>query len=152
MDTTSLKNLLDESKTITCLDDGLQLVAEAQWIVNNETKLSYTTIVRLVECCREHHWQKDIKPLLTNSQIDSTCRFLKSDFTHPIEVNQMINIVYNVTAIRDHSYCLQFTIFNDIRTLKYTEVELVMVLINVLSNEPVTPPEKVMQKLNKLMK
>jgi acyl-CoA thioesterase FadM len=150
MDTTSLDNLLRESPSVSCLDDGLRLKAESQWIVDNETKLSYTTIIRLVECCREHHWQKDIRPLLQNSQIDSTCRFIKSEFFHPIEVNQVFDIIYTVKAIRNHSYCLQFTISNTCRTVIYAEVELVMVFLNIWDNKPVAPPEKVLKNLENL--
>jgi acyl-CoA thioesterase FadM len=150
MDTTTLQNLLKENSDILCLDDGLRIGVDPSWVVANESKLSYTTIIRLIECCREYHWQKDIEPHLLGLKIDSTCRFIKGDFYVPIKINEMLDIVYQVSEIHKRSYILHFSVRTCDRTITHTEMELVLVFWDPLNNEPVTPPEYLVRTLKSL--
>jgi len=152
MDTTSLETILKENPEILLLDDGMRLRANPAWVVPNETKLSYTTIIRLIECCREYHWKKDIEPQIIDIQLDSTCRFVKCDFFHPINVNEAVDIIYYVNEIRTRSYLLHFLVEDSNRTVTFAEIELILVFWDLQKNEPVIIPENLATVLKSLLR
>jgi len=131
MDITSLANLLRENTNVLRLSDGLRLVSEAAWVVSGETKLSYTTLIRLVECCREHHWEKDIRPQLNdNNNIDATCKDVQARFIQPVKVGQII--------------------LDNKRLIQFAEVELVMVFIDAKDGNVVYPSAHIISRLQQL--
>jgi acyl-CoA thioesterase FadM len=149
MDITSLTNLLSESAHVSCLDDGLRVVIEPAWIVSGESKLSYTTLLRLVECCREHHWQKDIRCRLNGHSIDTTCKTIHSRFIKSIEASQSIDIVYSVEDVRTHSYRMRLLVLDSPRLIQYAEIELVLVFVLPDEGDVVPPPSDVINYLQR---
>jgi acyl-CoA thioesterase FadM len=109
VDVTSLALLLHEEGT-ALLPDGLQVTALSSWIVPGEDRLSYTTLVRLIECCREHHWEQDIFPLAGGQPIDSITKSLAVSFARPIVVGTIVSIGYRVLEAHGKSYTLEFEI------------------------------------------
>ena len=151
MDITSLANLLRENTNVLRLSDGLRLVSEAAWVVSGETKLSYTTLIRLVECFREHHWEKDIRPQLNdNNNIDATCKDVQAQFIQPVKVGQIIDIVYAIREVRDRGYQLRFSVLDNKRLIQFAEVELVMVFIDAKDGNVVYPSAHIISRLQQL--
>jgi acyl-CoA thioesterase FadM len=150
MDITSLAGLLSESAEVLCLVDGLRVVADAHWIVSGEGKLSYTTLLRLVECCREHHWQKDLRCRLEQSDIDTTCKTIKARFVHPVGAGQRIDIVYSVSEVRKRSYRIRFSVLDTRRLIQFAEVELAMVFVDTRGGGVTSPPSQAIEYLRML--
>src|SRR5438067_7182998 len=105
MDPTSLSSLLDETG-VTFTSNGLIVVIQHSWILAGENRLSYTTLLRLIECCREHHWNTDIMPEAKDRSIDSITRSISGSFIRPIIVGDTISITYRVVEIRRRAYIL----------------------------------------------
>ncbi|HKT40506.1 MAG TPA: hypothetical protein VJR48_19190, partial [Ktedonobacterales bacterium] len=75
MQPTTLEGLLAEGG-VRCFAGGLEVEVQRAWIVAGEDRLAYTAIVRLVECCREWHWQSDILPHAGGALLDSITKSL----------------------------------------------------------------------------
>ncbi len=146
MDTTSLSQLRAET-AVTILPDGLVVVAAPSWVIPGEDRLSYTTIIRLVECCREHHWNQDVLSYAGNHNIDSITKSVTCEFTKPIDVGASISIVYRIMDIRTRGYSLQFTISyahsGEIAAL----VDMVCVFFDPSRREVQAPPDSVRKAL-----
>ena len=59
MEPTVLENFI-QNENVELLPDGIRVIVNPAWIVAGEDRLSYTTMIRLVEYCREHHWKTDV--------------------------------------------------------------------------------------------
>lgn len=104
-------------------DDGLLIYVPQSWIVVGEDRLSYSTIIRLVECCREYHWKKDITikyPLL-----DSICGQINANFFKPISAEQFVKIKYSISFVSDKKYMLNF-LLHDSSEILCGYVEMVL--------------------------
>jgi hypothetical protein len=110
MDVTTLSRLTEENPDIDFLDNGFRVVAKPEWIVAGEWQLSYTTLVRLVECCREYHVQKDEPWLRWPLGADTTCSSLSARFHRPIYVGSTVDVTYRVVATDEHGYDLDFEV------------------------------------------
>jgi len=145
MDQTSLKLLLSENGvSITPL--GLLVMVLPDWVVDNETRLSYTSIIRLVECCREYHWEKDILPF-SDHAIDSTVKMINGEFKKPIPVGQIILIKYNIVQVRKKSYSLQFSVEDATNNNLYAIINLVSVFLDPTSGSTYYPSKYLIQIL-----
>lgn len=109
MQPTTLAGLLAEGD-VRQFAGGLEVVVQRAWIVAGEDRLAYTAIVRLVECCREWHWQSDILPHTGGAPLDSITKSFTAAFTHPIALGSALRITYQVAAVRPRSYQLRFTL------------------------------------------
>lgn len=109
MQPTTLSGLLAEGG-VRQFAGGLEVVVQRAWIVAGEDRLAYTAIVRLVECCREWHWQSDILPHAGGAPLDSITKSLTAAFTHPITLGSALRITHQVVAVRPRSYQLRFTL------------------------------------------
>jgi acyl-CoA thioesterase FadM len=105
MDITTLDALRSQSD-IEELPDGIRVIAQRRWVAYGEQRISYTTLVRLVECCREYHWRKDIP----TCGCDSICRSMACDFRRLINVDDHVTITYRVVRVGGKSYSLRFEI------------------------------------------
>jgi acyl-CoA thioesterase FadM len=146
MDTTSLSQLLEEGG-VTLEKDGLTLRVRAQWIVKNEDRLSYTSLVRLVECCREHHWQIDMQSKVSGTQLDSICRTLSGEFIKPIMAGELISIVYKVAGVRSRGYSLKFLVKSIKEQMLCAEFELGLVFYDPAKNKSIAPPKVIIDYL-----
>lgn len=109
MEPTTLRALLD-SGAVELTSNGLRGVAQPAWIVAGEDRLSYTTLVRLIECCREHHWNADIAPLADAGALDSITKSLNATFLHPVLAGSPFTITYEVGEVRTRAYRLRFAV------------------------------------------
>lgn len=111
----TLRALLDNG-SVWPIPRGLGGKARREWIVAGEDRLSYTTMVRLVECCREHHWDVDITPQVAavagsanaGERLDSITKSLRCEFLRPVVLNSVFSITYGIAEMRIHSYRLTF--------------------------------------------
>lgn len=110
MEPTTFSKLF-ETGSSTKIKKGLQVKISSSWIVEGENRLSYTTIIRLIECCREFHWEKDIISHYED-KIDSICKSIRCDFKKPIFSGDVVRIEYSINDVRKKSYTLYFKIIN----------------------------------------
>jgi acyl-CoA thioesterase FadM len=148
MDTTSLNKLVEEEGVI-CTEDGINMVIHPAWIVEGEDRLSYTTLVRLVECCREYHWLNDIVPKCNERQLDSICKSLTAHFRKPIMVGSKIYITYNIIEVRNKGYSIKFVI-RDSNSQLYAEIDFILVFYDPFKRISLAPPHEVYEYLIKL--
>ena len=146
MDTTSLSNLIEEGGVV-CNPEGLTVAIKPSWIVDGESRVSYTTLVRLVECCREHHWNTDILSRTQGAPLDSITKSITGEFMHPIPSGSTISITYQVTEVREKGYSLKFTIRNLSERTLSTQMNLVCVFYDPVNNKVIAPPINVFQYL-----
>lgn len=114
MDITSLATLLKQTKVVF-KENGMEIYVPQSWIVEGEKRLSYTTLIRLTECCREYHWEKDILPL--NRCTDSICGHINANFSKPVNSEQVILITYKVRCVFEKKYILDLYIYDETRNL-----------------------------------
>lgn len=131
---------------------GLATTIHPNWVVSGENRLSYTTCVRLAECCREVHWMNDIVPYSEHVRIDSTTKSMIGNFSRPIPVGSRLLITYRVTDVRRRGYALlfRFEVEPDMQTR--AEIEIICVFIDADSGAPISPPKPVHDRLVDLSK
>lgn len=149
METTSLVNLLKE-EGVTQTPNGLILTIHPSWIVEGEDRLSYTTLIRLIECCREYHWQNDITSKCGETLVDSTCKTLTANFIKAIPVESRISINYYVIEVRRKGYLLKFTVTNAEDQTLYAELEIVSIFYDPVKRTSIVPPYTLFEYLSGL--
>lgn len=110
MDTTTYIALKNETQ-ITEKDNGLIIFVPLSWIVDNEERVSYTTLIRLVECCREYHWSKDVTK--KNILLDSICGSINSSFIKTVKGDSTITIIYSIKKVERKKYTIEFVIADE---------------------------------------
>jgi acyl-CoA thioesterase FadM len=145
MNPTTLKALLIDTD-VRPTAEGLHGVARPTWIVEGEDRLSYTTLVRLVECCREHHWNTDILPCPGAQTLDSITKSLAAEFLHPVRVGSVFTIIYRIIEVRTRSYSLRFDIIAQPDVL-CARFDVVCVFYDPAVGQPVAPPPAIRQHL-----
>lgn len=149
MEPTTIHQLL-ETGSVTALHCGIAIRTRPTWIVQGETHLSYTTLTRLVECCREYHWQTDIVPHLSSTTPDAICKSISAEFLRPVPVSATIIINYEVKQIRSKGYELHFKILSGDRQTIYAVFDIVFVFCDIETNQGAIPPKSVLHKLTEL--
>lgn len=149
MEITSLGNLMREGG-VTCNPDGLTVTIHSSWVVPGEDRLSYATLVRLIECCREHHWKMDVLPKAKDTQVDSICKSIEAKFLSAIPIGSLISITYRVTGVRQKGYSLRFEVRDTKSQTLRAEVNLVSVFYDSVASKPVAPPDTVFNHLSNL--
>jgi acyl-CoA thioesterase FadM len=129
---------------------GLVVHVRPAWVADGETRLSYTTIIGLVECCRECHWQSDILPSAGSVPVDSITKTLAAKFHRPIAPRAVITINYLVSCIRERGYLLRFNVREQGTEEVSASVDLVSVFYDASLSEAVEPPAAVLASLRKL--
>lgn len=114
MDTTTFFSLKSQTNVYE-KENGIDVFIPSRWVVDGENRVSYTTIIRLVECCREFHWKKDIECI--NDQIDSICGTINCKFLKPIESNAVIKIRYYLIDISEKKYILEFKVIDSMKNV-----------------------------------
>ena len=133
---------------IECQPGVIVLSVSPSWVVNGEDRLSYTTIIRIIECCREYHWNTEIKKV--DPKIDSICKSVTARFSKPILIGTTIRVVWQVTDLRQKSYTLRFTITDRGGEKSFAECDLVSVFYDPNSHSSLIPSEKLMSVLSNL--
>lgn len=150
MQPTTLDGLLAEGG-VRCFAGGLEVEVRRAWIVAGEDRLAYTAIVRLVECCREWHWQSDILPHAGGAPLDSITKSFTGEFTHPIALGSLLRITHQVIDARPRSYRLRF----ELTTLQPEQLcatlEMVSVFYDPAREAVAEPPPAVAAYLRSLI-
>ena len=107
MEPTTLGKLLAEVP-VTCEPGVLSLEIPASWIVPGENRLSYTTIIRLIECCREYHWRNDVTS--GRGALDSIVLRCEASFRRVIPSGARVRIAYRVRRVMHKAYELVFSV------------------------------------------
>lgn len=89
-------------------EDGIVVFIPSSWVIEGEDRVSYTTIIRLIECCREYHWIKDVR--VRNRNLDSICGTVNTKFIKTIRVNSTIDIKYLIKNASTKKYTIEFII------------------------------------------
>ena len=106
---TSLDRLVLEDGAVLS-PRGLRVVVRESWVVPGENRLSYVSLVRLIECCREHHWNVDVVPNAAFTDPDCTLRAMRCEFRAAAHVGHTVAVTYRVARMGTRSYTLDFTI------------------------------------------
>jgi len=146
LDTTSLEKL-KQTEEIAFMNDGIIVAVKDSWIVKGEDRLSYTTLIRLIECCREYHWQNDIVPVALGNALDSICKSITCNFISPITVGSRVFIKYQITNVREKSYALKFELFQTGSNKLCAECILVSVFYDSVSKKSTLPSDAIIDKL-----
>ena len=144
MQPTTLENFMTEHK-ISLLPNGLRFKVDKRWIVPGEDRVSYTTLVRFVECCREHHWKKDVVSLAPG--LDSILCTLKCRFVKPILPGVVLSIRYHVPKVWNDRYLLTFNIESDTR---HAKIDMTCVIFNPITRSAMPAPDSVIDALRRL--
>ncbi len=132
---------------VKAMQDGLSITIQEKWVVFGEKRLSYSTAVKLVECCREYHWNKDILSIETD-YLDSTVRSFTADFNSPIFIGDNIYVSYYVFNVGFKSYKLQVDLIKDGANNPSASFYLVSVFLDS-SGKPCMIPQAAKTVLNK---
>lgn len=143
-------NDFSKAENVEIIDDKIYIVVPPDWIVSGETRLSYTTVLRIVECCREHHWNIDILSRAKTS-LDSITRCLECEFFAPIFVGSKVIIKYTIIGYRRKSYTIRFEIVDEIRNQVCATIKMVSVFYSLTENASVEPPKSVSEFLQKTL-
>jgi acyl-CoA thioesterase FadM len=139
MDPTGFKFLIEEGG-VTCNPDGITVLINPSWIIEGEYRASYTTLIRLVECCREYHWEIDIIPKAKGTPLDSITKSVSGEFIRPIKSGIFVSISYHLIDVRDKGYSILFEIRDKSSQALYARITLVCVFIDLITSRPITPP------------
>ena len=149
MEITTLSDLLKDG-SVKEISRGISVEVCPSMIIEGEDRLSYTTIIRLVECSREHHWQTDVLQLAQNKQLDSICKSLSADFKKPIFVGSRIQITYSITEVRRKSYRLSFHVNAEGTDYQHAVVDMLCVFYDPTTRKAASPPPPVMNHLTEI--
>jgi acyl-CoA thioesterase FadM len=147
LDVTSFKKLAEEEKVILH-SDGIVVTARREWIIEGEDRLSYTTLIRLIECCREYHWQKDILPLTSDKSVDSICKILTCNFANPISVGSLIFVKYQIISVRRRSYTIRFKVYDTKNDMLCANCDMVCVFYDPRLQKSTFPPDPIIRALS----
>lgn len=126
------------------------IATQRSWVIDGEDRISYTTLTRLVECCREYHWQVDLAPLIATSTLDTTCKSLSAEFLQPIQAGEIVRIVYEVVNIRSRGYEISFHVKTQEPGVLHANYNVVLVFVVPSTGKITVPPTAVMSKLQAL--
>lgn len=143
MDLTTFDNL-KRTTFVNEKKNGINVFIPSSWVVDGENRVSYTTIIRVVECCREYHWNKDMK----NKNIDSICGSINAKFIKPIEVNVTIYISYSIKDISDNKYKLLFNV-TDENGETYCFIEMISFFYNPFLKKTIKVSKDMIEGLKK---
>ena len=146
LDQTSLDNLLSETD-VTFLKNGLHIKTKKEWIVKGENRYSYTSLIRLAECCREYHWKKDI--LSNYEYIDSILARCDAKFYKPLKTCKDVEILYTVNDVRNKGYILELNILS-IYEINHSKIKLTNIFFDEQKGKAIIPPDSVLSLLRTL--
>lgn len=142
---------LTSAGVVDVTDAGLTFSVRAEWIVQGEDRLSYATIIRLAECCRELHWRVDTQQD-GNTNVDSICSRLNCVFRRPLIIGMTFVASYQIRLVRGKSYVFLVR-FTDVSSGRiHAEVSMECVFYDSLNRCAVSIPEPVKRRLAKSLR
>jgi len=145
---TTLDALLAEAD-VELVRHGLYVTVRREWIVPNEDRLSYATIIRLIECCREYHWKTDIASVTPT--VDAILVRIEAHFIQPIPPRANLAITYSVTRMGRRSYDLAFDVkSSSVENMHYAKAKLKNAFYDSQTQQAVDPPSIVTSRLREL--
>ena len=145
MDLTSL-DLLNQETNVAMESDCLIVMVPWEWVVAGEDRLSYITVLRLVECCREYHWRTDVTPFC-EEQLDSILVSCEARFRKPIRPGSQVAVRYRIVAAGTKSYDLDFCVSPRNSSSEHASVRMRCVFLDPVKGESCTPPRCVAERL-----
>lgn len=142
-------NRLLEMGGVNFIENGLIVTISPSWILEGEDRLSYTALIRLIECCRELHWNIDILSTVKDISVDSITKSIVGEFIRPIQTRRRISITYQVTEVYQKGYLLKFRICDVKKQTLYAKFELISIFYDPLMQKSVYPPASVSDNLKK---
>jgi radical SAM enzyme (TIGR01210 family) len=128
--------------------NGLILTIPKSWIMKGENRVSYATLVHLIECCREYHWNIDITQNIKDISLDSICKSFRGEFIKPIMVGSVISISYMINDIRRKGYSLRFEVRDTNTQTLYAQFDMVSIFFDPVANKAIVPPSCVLDCLS----
>jgi len=119
----SYKEFAKKNSSVQMHSDGISFIIDKDWIIEGEDRLSYASILCLVEFCREYHWEKDF--LSQNKKLDSITQNIYVSFFKPLVSGSKAFIKYNIKSLNMHMYKIIFEIFTNEIVLCKIEMECV---------------------------
>ena len=114
------KEFLSKNENIELLDNGLTFEIKEDWIIKGENRLSYVSIMKLVEYCREYHWEKDF--LSIDNSLDSITKEIHTYFYKPLLCGKSATILYKIHSFNTYSYIIDFQIYS--LEIKTSEIKM----------------------------
>lgn len=150
MEPTTLDGLL-ATPGATVFPEGIRVVVSDSWIVSGEDRLSYASVIRLAECCREHHWKQDLASLA--AKLDSVVGRCDASFMKPVIAGSRIELCYAVTRVGERSYECTITIgpVGRYGAIPQARIVLTNVFYDPYSRGAIAPPRYVMEVLRSLL-
>jgi acyl-CoA thioesterase FadM len=146
MEIITLSTLVSSGSAFIDINE-LIVTVDSSMIIEGEDRLSYTTIFRLVECCRELHWRRDIDKQSNDQPLDTICKSVTGQFKSPIIVGSVISIGYQLGKIVGRGYTLAFTIRSRDHSETYAEVLIDSIFYNCISHSSMEPPASLREHL-----
>lgn len=146
MEPTTLEILADSNK-ISFFPTSMLVTCSPKWVVSGENRISYTTIIRLVECCREYHWKKDILVFSEQQNLDSITASIQGEFIHPIPVGCDILIGYRITDFSKRKYKLCVELSDSSGEKVFARIFLILVFYDPDKGQSISPPFEVARQL-----
>jgi acyl-CoA thioesterase FadM len=127
--------------------NGFDIVVRRDWIIPTEDRLSYASITRIVEWCREYHWIKDVAFL--GEMLDSTVVSMVARFNKIIFTGSNLRIEYVIGGVRSRSYTITVSIFllSSIGMKLSSEFDLQCVFVNPITKSPMCIPKAIYRVL-----
>ena len=120
------KDFLLENGNVELLNNGLTFEIKKNWIIKGENRLSYISIMKLIEYCREYHWEKDF--LSIDKTLDSITKEIHTYFNKPLFCGNTATIQYKIVFIDTYSYVIDFHIY--MKEIKTSEIKMKCVFYN----------------------
>jgi acyl-CoA thioesterase FadM len=142
---TSLEGLAREGAARV---EGDQVVFEVApgWAAPGERRIGYAAIMRLVECVREFHWDRDVLPAAGGQPVDSITRSVLAEFLAPVRVCERVFGSYRVGWCRQRSYGLEVSLSAPGVTA-LARVDLVNVFYDPAGERAAIPPAALLEAL-----
>src|SRR5262249_14006089 len=115
-----------------------------------EDHLSYTTLTRLAECCREHYWATAIVPAAAGIPLDAIARELQARFHRPVFAGAKIWIACRVHAVRSRRGTPVITGVDPARAVPHATFTLECVFYDPVGHRAVAAPPGVRTRLEQL--
>lgn len=147
----SADDLQNGALNLVLEEDYLDFTVPTAWLGAGDTKLSYTTIVGLLEAVRDTHWQElGRMPKHMEHDIDVTCASLEVEFLEPVLPGERYRASYCVTGIGSRSYEFAVRLSSTSRACTCVIALLTLVFIKASTGQATSPPDLVAARLGKL--
>lgn len=110
-------------------------------IIAGENRLSYLTIIKIVEAIRDVFWNKH------SCGADAICKCLETRFIYPIIIDSMVQVRLLVLYWTKRTMCIGFRFLVQGRTVAHIEMELTVV--DSESLEPTTISSGTIESIKK---